>query len=425
MSNPGCQHTGPDMSNPGFQYNGPDMHNPATPAAAREMDLQLKGIGDETVKHGKWKRKIALHTLAKSSYQSDKPDEDGDWWKLSGARPDIPNAPTCSLPVIVARLMAYIPIGIPKNNTWTYPFKIIDEEGFLVKEQLAVWIRKWMKLTHAGAKGFSHLLVATPRARYTVSDFENYLPIQVKENYDQFIYEFIRKHKGANPALNKEHISIFFSSLVCGLDLFSQEQISYHYKEIHGLEQGALILDHSGAGTALMEGTAFSCPSLLGIEEMGETGQAMVTEVLFHRCKASGMFFYTNNGTSIVSHRAQELIMGIKSASSMQYFQRFIMFLEQTLRSQGLQASNAFSCDWTVIQEALTSAIGDDQAVNRMILISGLGHRDFTGQPLESLFLEIGRKVDDYMGVQDLVVHVSRMNPHDKDTSQLEPWPFA
>ena len=240
MPNSGCQHTGPDMSD--FQYDGPDMHNPATPAAIRERDLQLKGIGDETVKYGKWKRKVALHNLAKNSYQSDKPEEDGDWWKLSGTRPSIPNAPTCSLPIIVVRLMAYIPICIPKNNTWTYPFKVIEEEGFLVKEQLAVWVRKWMKLTHAGAGNFSHLLIATPRTRYTASDFENYMPIQVKEHYDQFIREFIREHKGAHPSLNKEHISVFFSSLICGIDLFSQEQIAYHYEEIHGLKQGDLTL---------------------------------------------------------------------------------------------------------------------------------------------------------------------------------------
>ena len=171
------------------------------------------------------------------------------------------------------------------------------------------------------------------------------------------------------------------------------------------------IRDSSGADTAMTGETAFTCPSLHGIEEMGEVRQAMVTEVLFHRCKASGMFSGTNDGFSIARHRAQELVMGIKNASSMQYFQRFFVFLEQALRNQGLQASNAFSCDWTVIQEALTSAIGEDQAVNRMLLISGLGYRDFTGQPLESLFLEIERKVDEYMGFQNLVVHVSEMNP--------------
>ena len=39
----------------------PGMPDPATPEALREMDLQLKSVGDETVKYGKWKRKAELH----------------------------------------------------------------------------------------------------------------------------------------------------------------------------------------------------------------------------------------------------------------------------------------------------------------------------------------------------------------------------
>ena len=161
------------------------MSTPATPATLREMDLQLKGIGDETVKYSRWGRKIELHILAKKSCQSDKPEDDGDWWKLSGARAEIPGTPTCTLPVMVARLMAYIPIGGRSKNSMKYPFTIIDEEGFLVKEKLAVWIKKWMMLSNAEAEGFTHLLVAAPKAAYTISNYEDYLPIQVKENYDQ------------------------------------------------------------------------------------------------------------------------------------------------------------------------------------------------------------------------------------------------
>ena len=140
------------------------------------------------------------------------------------------------MPVIVARLSAYIPRNIPKNNTWSYPFTAIGEDGFIVKKQLAKWIRKWMKLVHASSKNFSHLLVATPRIRYTASDFEKYMPIQVKGDYNQIVDDFIQKHKGNHPKLKKEQVTVFFSSLICGIELFDQSQISYHYKEVHGLE---------------------------------------------------------------------------------------------------------------------------------------------------------------------------------------------
>merc|ERR1739842_225685 len=143
-----------------------------------------------------------------------------------------------------------------------------------------------------------------------------------------------------------------------------------------------LSLDTPDTARPRRRETVFICPAMHGIEEMGEVGRAMATEVLFHRCRDSGMLLETEEGFSIASHRAQELVREIKKASSMQYFQRFFVILEQTLRSQGLQASGAFSCDWDVIQEALASAVREDQAINRMLLVSGLGHCDFTGQPL-------------------------------------------
>ena len=65
-----------------------------------------------------------------------------------------------------------------------------------------------------------------------------------------------------------------------------------------------------------MEETVFICPSLLGIEDMEENSQAMVTENLFHRCRASGMFFSTGLTTNLKPHRAQELISGIMQASN-------------------------------------------------------------------------------------------------------------
>ena len=138
------------------------MSTPATPAALREMDLQLRGIGDETIRYSKWRRKTELHTLARNSYQSDKPDEEGDWWRLSGARTETPGTPNCTLPIMVAKLTAHVPIGGKKFNQ----YKTIDEEGFLVREKLAVWIKKWMMYSKADAEDFKHLFVAAPKAVY-------------------------------------------------------------------------------------------------------------------------------------------------------------------------------------------------------------------------------------------------------------------
>lgn len=153
-----------------------------TDAALKEMDLQPKRKGDETVKYSQWNRKLELHVMTRKSYQSDKPEEDGDWWMLSGAQAVIPGTPTCTLPIVIVRLMAYIPIGGRKKNCMKYPFTIIDEEGFLAKKQLAIWINKWIMLANAEADGFTHLLVAASKEEYEIPNYEDYIPTQVKEN---------------------------------------------------------------------------------------------------------------------------------------------------------------------------------------------------------------------------------------------------
>ena len=125
------------------------MATPATPALLRAMDLQLKGIADETIRYSQWGRKTEVHTLAKQTYQADKPVDDSDWWKLSGALIGVPGIPKCNLPIIVARLSASVPLGGRRFNQ----YKTISEEGFLVKKNLAIWAKKQMLYSKAAAEG--------------------------------------------------------------------------------------------------------------------------------------------------------------------------------------------------------------------------------------------------------------------------------
>ena len=295
----------------------------------------------------------------------------------------------------------------------SYPYKTIDEEGFLVKKRLAVWIKKWMMYSNAEAKNFAHLFVAAPKAVYKISNYEDYLPIQVKENYEQFVDEFISRHKRANPTLHKNHVKTKLSIFICGLDLFEPEQITHHCREIHGLERGITCLSPLLV-IKVKDGVKFTSPSLLEIKNMGEDNQAMLAENLYHRCVASGILISTNsnmNTADLKSHRAQELIEGIKEVSDKIYFKRFLMFLGQALREQGQNVTGSFSCKWVVIQNALFSAIGDDRNVNRMLIVKGLEFKDFSGQPLETLFYEVEKKVDDYMGTREDIVRDTEMRP--------------
>ena len=54
-----------------------------TEAQLRTMDLQLKGENDDILSYSQWDRKREVHTLVKETYQSDKPRDDGNWWRLA------------------------------------------------------------------------------------------------------------------------------------------------------------------------------------------------------------------------------------------------------------------------------------------------------------------------------------------------------
>ena len=83
----------------------------ATPEDLRVMELRLKGTNDECLGYGQWIRIAEVHVLAKSdTYQSDKPVDDGDWWRYAAPTATTSSqAPRCNLPVAVARLSANIP----------------------------------------------------------------------------------------------------------------------------------------------------------------------------------------------------------------------------------------------------------------------------------------------------------------------------
>ena len=129
----------------------------------------------------------------------------------------------------------------------------------------------------------------------------------------------------------------------------------------------------------------FTSPSFLEIENMGEENQALLADALYYRCVTSGIFISANNGKNtadLKSHRAQDLLNGIKDVSNKYYFGRFHMILGQALSEMGRNVSGNFTCKWPVLENALFLAIGDERNVNRMLNFHKLSFKDFSGSPL-------------------------------------------
>ena len=247
-----------------------------TPDQLRSMDLQEKTNNDEVLSYAQWIRKEAIHVLAKNSYQSDKPLDDGDWWRYAlNCEGGTAAIPKCHLLIAVARLKAYIPQGGRANTDLDMP-----EEGFLVKKKLAEWSKKQMFFTKAVEKDYKHMEVPALTASYSVQNYDGYVPIPILD-----AIEFIAKHIADVPKLKKEHITVSFSVVKCGLPLAEEEQVMYHCKQIHGLDEGITSLSPLQVITVDKDQT-FSCPALHMMEDSGPEQRSLLTNSVYNKSVA-------------------------------------------------------------------------------------------------------------------------------------------
>ena len=181
----------------------------ASPDDLRAMDLKKKGANDECLAYGQWTRIHAVHTLAKvTTYQTDFPVDDGDWWRHVKPNPSTPgtiNTPKCNLPVAVARLSTIIPAGGQYNSD-----RNVVENGFVITKMMAVWSKKQMMCAKATESNFKHLDVTAPMNAYAVTNYVGYIPIQATDT-DEFKDQYLAHHVGTSPGLEKQHISVSLS----------------------------------------------------------------------------------------------------------------------------------------------------------------------------------------------------------------------
>ena len=139
-----------------------------TPENLRAMNLKIKDPNDKCLGYSGWTRKWEIHTLAKSNdYQADGPEDDGDWWRYTP--PSAANtcqAPRCNLPVAVARICANIPAGGGHNAD-----RRIDEEAFVIREEMAVWNVNQMMSAKALENNYKHMDIAAPMSSYPVPNY--------------------------------------------------------------------------------------------------------------------------------------------------------------------------------------------------------------------------------------------------------------
>ena len=195
------------------------------------MNLRLKGVNDEILGYAGWTRKEQLHTKAKANdYQTNKPGDDGDWWGFrSPTAANSCQAPRCNLPIAVAKISANIPA------TGDAQAKNIEEEVFVIRDEMGAWNASQMMCSKAVESSYKHLDIAAPMSSYPIANYTGFIPAPAA-NIDGYINQFVTHHS-QNPdyaGLERGHLSASVTVFMCGLQLFDTQHVHEHCLHVHG-----------------------------------------------------------------------------------------------------------------------------------------------------------------------------------------------
>ena len=244
------------------------------PANLADMDLRALGINDEALGYGSWDRKRELHTLAKAnSYQTNKPRDDGHWWSFEAPGANTSQAPRCNLPTVIAQVSAVIPA------TETAQRVSINEEVFLIRDQMGPWNASQMQSCKAIERNYVHLDVPAQPSCYRNTEYASYIPAPAA-NIEGFITQFVNHHKQqpGTGGLERDHVSASITVFTCGLHLYDTLHVQEHLAKVHGLPKGIASLRQLQT-IVLDKDTAFISPDMRSIEDVGPEKKKMMIDL--------------------------------------------------------------------------------------------------------------------------------------------------
>ena len=126
--------------------------------------------------------------------------------------------------------------------------------------------------------------------------------------------QFIAHHTAGVPGLGREHVSVAISVFMCGLQLFDPQHVHEHCHQVHGLPNGIASLRPLQT-ISVDKDTAFSCPDLKSIEDVGTEEKRLAIDAVYNMSIAKGIFITFNNSRSSVDlsrTRSQEFLREVK-----------------------------------------------------------------------------------------------------------------
>ena len=152
-----------------------------------------------------------------------------------------------------------------------------------------------------------------------------------RQNTDGYVDQYVAHHVTLFDGLTRDHVTKSTSVFICGLQLYNHQHVHEHCRQVHGLPQGISTLKPMQP-ISVDKDTAFTCPDLKTVEEVGTEEKAMQIEAVYNMGVTKGVFQTLTNNKSTADlrrTRAQEFLRELKKACQSNFYGRFLCYSDE------------------------------------------------------------------------------------------------
>ena len=108
--------------------------------------------------------------------------------------------------------------------------------------EAAEWSRKHLHYEEIKIKGNNiPVKYASDPESYSVPNYYEYIPLQVKMAENDYKQKFLNKHIGTHTTLKLHMITCEYIMFKCNLDLTHKDNIKGHYRKVHQFTNGRVF----------------------------------------------------------------------------------------------------------------------------------------------------------------------------------------
>ena len=245
------------------------------------------------------------------------------------------------------------------------------------------------------------IYLASPTNVYDFPEYWMHVPSNIRNAVPTFTQKYVNKHSTNFKKLKKEHVKVSFYSFKCNLLIDDTDDANDHVEEVHGVKGGPTRLKPFQE-IPVNENLNFEIKKLGDIENYGDDKKLEMLRGLYINCQSRGVISKTNDKQEAFLNeaRSQEFMGELTKACPEIFFGRVEKYIRKKVDKD---VTEAFSCKWTVIEEAILSAVGREHNITKVDKFIDKDGTDFHGYPLDILFSHIDAYVNKVYGTSNIV----------------------